>query len=174
MKKNIYKYLIFIVIALSPLLYYQYRQYVPGYSRRPLVYEMLFLGPYIFYFITAFLGIKLNQTRIFYTSILWFSLYYLINTTDLPVIEFEYNVIQLVKLLSIISFIIVILLYVFTEKYILGLYGLVRFLFVAIPIFLSIYLAGEIAQGTYPYLMERPLLNLDFWFLPEKRITTYF
>ena len=167
MKKNIYKYLFFIVIALSPLLYYQYRKYMPGYDRRPLVYELLFLGPYILYFITAFLGIKLNQTRIFFTSLLWICIYYLINITTLPVFDFEYNVMQLVKLLSIFSFLVIILLYVFTEKYILGLYGLVRFLFLSIPIIISIYLAGEILPETYPYLMEHPLINLDFWKLPD-------
>ena len=139
MKKNIYKYMLYVAIALSPLLYYQYRKYMPGYSRRPLFYEILFLGPYMFYFITAFLGIKLNQSRIFFTSLLWICIYYFINTTTFPVIDFEYNVIQLAKLLSISTFLVIILLYIFTEKYILGLYGLVRFLFVSIPIVLSIY-----------------------------------
>jgi len=170
MNKKIYKYLFYVLIALSPLLYYQYRKYMPGYSRRPLVSEIIFLGPYIFYFITAFLGIKLNQTRIFFTSLLWICIYFLINTTTTPVFNFEYNVIQLVKLLSIFSFLIIILLYVFTEKYILGLYGLIRFLFLSIPIILSIYLAIKISPETYPYLMERPILKVDFWLLPNLSI----
>ena len=170
MKNNIYKYLFYILIAFSPLLYYQYRKYMPGYDRRPLVYEILFLGPFIFYFITAFLGIKLNQTRIFFTSLLWICIYYLINKTTLPLIEFDYNVVQFVKLMSLLSILIIILLYVFTEKYILGLYGLVRFLFVSIPILLSIYLSKLIEPKTYPYLMERPVLNFGFWSIPDLTI----
>ena len=118
MKKNAFKIAIFILVSLSPLLYYHFRKYLPSYTRRPLVYEILFLVPYIFYFITAFLGIKLNQTRIFFTSLLWICIYYLITTTDLPLIKFEFDVVQNVKLLSIFSFLIIILLYIFTEKYI--------------------------------------------------------
>jgi diguanylate cyclase (GGDEF)-like protein len=56
---------------------------------------------------------------------------------------------------------------VFTEKYILGLYGFVRLLFVSIPIGLSVYLTRYIAPGTYPFLMEHPVFNFEFWFLPD-------
>jgi diguanylate cyclase (GGDEF)-like protein len=132
-----------------------------------MVYEILFIVPYIFYFITAFLGIKLNQTRIFFTSLLWINIYYLINNSYIPFIDFEINQIQLLKLLSLFLLLTIILLYVFKEKYILGLYGFVRFLFVFAPIVLSIYLVKYIAPGMYPYLMEHPLFSYDFWFLPD-------
>ena len=125
MKKYFIKNAVFVLLALSPLLYYQLREYLPTYNRRPLVYEILFFVPYIFYFVTAFLGIKLNQTRIFFTSILWVILYYLINTSDLSFFDSNVNEIQLLKLLSFFSFLVIFLLYVFKEKYILGLYGLI-------------------------------------------------
>ena len=167
MKKKIFKIVLYVLIALSPLLYYQFRKYLPAYNRRPMVYEILFLVPYIFYFITAFLGIKLNQTRIFFTSLLWVNIYYLINNSYLPYIDFDFNQIQLLKLLSLFIFLTIVLLYVFKEKYILGLYGLVRILFVFAPIVLAVYLAKDITPGMYPYLMEHPLFDYDFWFLPD-------
>ena len=162
-----FKNAVFVLLALSPLLYYQLREYLPTYNRRPLVYEILFFVPYIFYFVTAFLGIKLNQTRIFFTSILWVILYYSINTSDLSFFDSNVNEIQLLKLLSFISFLVIFLLYVFKEKYILGLYGLVRLLFVSVPVIGSVYLAKEISPGTYPFLMEHPLFNFEFWSLPD-------
>lgn len=167
MKKKIFKVALFILLALSPLLYYQFRKYLPAYDRRPLVYEIFFLVPYIFYFVTAFLGVKLNQTRIFFTANLWICIYFLINITKSSFIEVEVNEVQLLKLLSLFTFLILILIYAFKEKYILGMYGLVRFAFIIISLLLCIYLAKEISPGTYPYIMNHPLFNFDFWFLPD-------
>lgn len=167
MKKYIIKTVIAVFLALSPLLYYQFHDYLPLYNKQPVVYEILFYVPYIFYIVTAFLGIKLNQTRIFFTSLLWISLYYLINTSDLPFIDFEVNDVQLVKLLALFSLLIIFLLYVFKEKYVLGLNGLGWLLIVSAPVIGSVYLAKEISPGMYPIFMEHPLLNFEFWILPD-------
>lgn len=167
MKRKITAIIIFALLALSPLLYYQFRKYLPAYNRRPLVYEIMFFVPYIFYFITAFLGIKLNQTRIFFTAVFWIAIYYLLNTTTFPFVDFVFNELVFLKLLSLVSILILTLLYVFKEKYILGLYGLVRLIFVVCPIWLGVYWAREIAPDMYPYLLSHPLISLEWWHLPD-------
>lgn len=170
MKKNIIKTVIAVLLALSPLLYYEFRELLPTYTRRPLVYEIVFFIPYIFFGLTAFLGLKLNQSRIFFTAMFWVCLYYLINTTNITDIEFQFHDIQLVKLLALSTFLVVLSLYAFKEKYILGLFGFLRLLIVVIPVVLSIWLAKEIAPGSYPYLMEQALFNFESWNLPDLAI----
>lgn len=167
MKKDNIKIILFVLLALSPLIYYQFRPYLPLYQRRPLVYDIVFYVPYVFYAVTAFLGLKLNQSRIFFTALFWAAIYYLINTSDIAHIDLKISEIQLVKLLALSSFWVLFLLYVLKEKYIIGLYGLVRFLFVFIPVIGSVWLAKKITPGSYPYLMEQALFNFGFWNLPD-------
>ena len=167
MKINIFKISVSVILALSPLLYYEFRGYLPAYARRPLVYEIIFFAPYIFYMLTAFLGLKLNQSRIFFTALFWIGLYYLINTTNLSGSDFTFNETQLIKLLSLSSFLVIISLYAFREKYIMGLFGFLRLLIVIIPIAASVWLANRIAPGHYPYLMEQALFNMESWQLPD-------
>jgi len=167
MKINIIKITVSLLLALSPLLYYELRELLPAYDRRPLVYEIFFFVPYIFYGLTAFLGLKLNQSRIFFTALFWATLYYLINTTNLSGSDFEFHEIQLVKLLALCSFLVVLSLYAFKEKYILGLFGFLRLLIVVIPVTVSIWLAKEIVPGSYPFLMEQALFDFESWNLPD-------
>jgi len=122
MKINIIKIAVSILLALSPLLYYEFRELLPAYDRRPLVYEIAFFVPYIFFGLTAFLGLKLNQSRIFFTALLWTSIYYLINSSYSGN-DLEFHDIQLTKLLALTSFLVVLSLYTFKERYILGLFG---------------------------------------------------
>lgn len=167
MKKQITRSLLFALLAISPLLYYPFRNYLPAYGRRPLVYEMVFFIPYVFCFVTAFLGIKLNQSRIFFTALLWAFLYYLINNSSMVYAGFKVDEIQLVKLLALSSFVVLLLLYLYKEKYILGLWGFVRLLSVVVPVAVSIWLSKKIMPGAYPFLMENPLFNFSFWNLPD-------
>ncbi len=159
MKKNIVRIVLFVVLALSPLLYYIFREYLPAYRRRPLVYEMMFFVPYIFSFVTAFLGIKLNQSRIFFSALLWAILYYLINTSNIAFIDPQPDEVQLVRLLALSTFVVLALLYLYKEKYILGLWGFLRLMSLAVPVFAAVWLAQKIAPGSYPYLMENQLFN---------------
>ncbi len=163
MKKNI----IFVLLALSPLLYYLFREYLPAYERRPFVYQISFFVPYIFFAVTAFLGLKLNQSRIFFTLLLWAGLYYLINTPHSSYLDYKIHEIQLVKLLALSLSLVLFLIFAYKEKYIIGLFGFLRLISVSIPVIGSIYLAKEISPGMYPYVMEQSLINLEFWNLPD-------
>lgn len=166
-KRNIIRIALFVLLALSPLIYYQFRKYLPAYYRRPLVYEILFYVPYIFYGVTAFLGLKLNQSRIFFTAIFWAGMYYLVNTMDVSSLEMQIHEIQLVKFLALSVFWVLFILYVLKEKYIMGLYGFIRLSVVVLAVFGSLWLARRITPGRYPYLMEQALFNFDFWKLPD-------
>ena len=167
MKINLIKIAVSLVVALSPLLYYEFRELLPAFDRRPLVYEILFFIPYLFFVLTAILGLKLNQSRIFFSAVLWAVLYYLINASTLTGFDFEFNEVQLVKLLALSSFLVLISLYAIKEKYIMGVFGLLRLLIVAIPIAVCVWLANKITPGSYPYLMEQGLFNWESWRLPD-------
>jgi diguanylate cyclase (GGDEF)-like protein len=167
MKINIIKISISVLLALSPLLYYEFREFLPVYSRRAEVYEIVFFVPYIFFGLTAFLGLKLNQSRIFFTALFWAILYYLINTSPVTGLHIELNDIQLAKLLAISALLVVFSIYALNEKYIMGLYGFLRLIFVVIAVVGSLWLAGQITPGKYPYLMEQALFSFKSWHLPE-------
>lgn len=167
MKTNKIKIALSVLLALSPFLYYQFRAYLPAYSRRPLVYEIMFLAPYMLFFVTAFLGIKLNQSRLFFTALLWAVVYYLLNTSQLSYFDLNGYHLQLSRLLALSFPFVLLLLYVYKEKYILGLFGFLRLLTLALPISASIYLAKEISPGMYPRLLENPVFDFSFWHLPD-------
>lgn len=170
MKKNKIKIAIAILLAFSPLLYFEFRALLPAYSRRPLAYEIVFFVPFILYGLTAFLGLKLNQSRIFFTALFWAGLYFSINAINLTGINFKFHEIQLVKFLTLSLPVVLISLYVFKEKYIMGWSRVLRMLIVAVPIIGSIWLAKKIALGRYPNLMGKPLFNFEFWNLPDLTI----
>lgn len=167
MKNYFTRTVLSVLLAFSPLLYYVFRGYLPAPGRRQLVYELLFFTPYILIFVTAFLGIKLNQSRIFFTALLWAILYYLISSPDILFISFQPHHVQLIRLLALSTFLVLFLLYLYKEKYILGLWGLARLLSVAVPVAVSVWLANKIAIGRFPYLMENQLFSFSFWHLPD-------
>lgn len=170
MNKTKIKISIAILLALSPLLYFEFRALLPAYSRRPLAYEIIFFIPFILYGLTAFLGLKLNQSRIFFTALFWAGLYYSINAVNLSGVNFKHHEIQLTKFLMLSSPGVLFLLYAFKEKYIVGWAGALRMIIVSVPIIGSIWLAKKIAPGRYPSLMGKPLFNFEFWNLPDLTI----
>ena len=170
MDKNKIKFVVAVLIAFSPLLYYEYRPLLPSYIRRPLAYEIVFIAPYIFYGFTAFLGLKLNQSRIFFTSLFWAALYFLISNYDVSGVELRFHEGQLVRFLAISTPVVLILLFAFKEKYILGWTGALRLFIVAIPVYGSVWLSTRIARTSLPYLLGKPLVNFDFWHLPDLTI----
>jgi diguanylate cyclase (GGDEF)-like protein len=170
MNKNKIKIAIAILLAFSPLLYFEFRPLLPAYSRRPLAYEIVFIVPFILYGLTAFLGLKLNQSRIFFTALFWAGLYFLINAVNLSGVNFKYHEIQLIKFITLSSPVVLILLYAFKEKYIIGWFGALRMLIVAVPILGSIWLAKKIVPDGYPTLMGKPVFNFEFWNLPDLTI----
>ncbi|MEJ2544813.1 MAG: hypothetical protein P8Y99_12170 [Calditrichaceae bacterium] len=145
MDKNKIKIAIAVLIAFSPLLYYEFRPLLPSYGRRPLAYEIVFIAPYVFYGFTAFLGLKLNQSRIFFTSLFWACLYFLINNYNISGVDLRFHEGQLVRFLSLSTPVVLILLYMIKERYILGWSGALRLLIVAAPVMGSVWLSTRIA-----------------------------
>ncbi len=167
MRKNISKLIIAIAIAATPLTYYLFREYLPVYSRRPLVYEILFFAPYIFYIIIAYLGIKLNQTRIFFSSLLWIEIYYFLNTAKLPFIDLQLNESLLPKYIAVFSILILFFIFSLKEEYIFSKYGLLQLLFLLIPFALLIPLMKFYQPGMYTVLIENPVIKYEFWYIPD-------
>jgi diguanylate cyclase (GGDEF)-like protein len=166
MNKTKIKIIIAVLLAFSPLLYYKFRPLLPAFSRRPLAYEIVFFVPFILYGITAFLGLKLNQSRIFFTALFWAGLYFSIYVFNLSGLNFNIHEIQFAKLLALSLPVVLILLFVIKEKYIIGWSGIIRVLIVAAPILGSIWLAKKIPSGHFSNLTGKPFFNLDFWNLP--------
>jgi len=167
MDKNRIKILIAVVLAFSPLLYYEFRPLLPAYSRRPLAYEIVFFLPFILYGLTAYLGLKLNQSRIFFTALFWAGLYFLINASNYSGVDLEFQEVQLVRFIMLFSPVALILLYAFKEKYIMSWSGGLRMLIVVVPFIGSIWLAKKTTSGRYPYLIGNPLFDFEFWNLPD-------
>lgn len=167
MKKKIFKIFILLIIAASPLAYYLFRNELPVYSRRPFVYEILFFAPFVLYIIIAYLGIKLNQTRIFFSSILLIEIYYFINTNNVPFIDLQLDESLLPKYVAVMLILILFFLFTFKEKYIISQYGFLQILFLIIPIVFSIPMIKFYQPGIYATSIENPVFNYEFWHLPD-------
>ena len=75
MKNQIFRIFFLILLACTPLFLPYLKPMLPAYSKVSTAYEIFFLSPFLLFFLVAFLGLRLNQTRIFYSMILLVLIY---------------------------------------------------------------------------------------------------
>ena len=80
MLRNIIRLIYLIIFALIPIIYYFVKDLdlLPTYKEKAYLFEILFIVPYILFSLVAFLGLRLNQTRIFFTIFTWAIIYLLL------------------------------------------------------------------------------------------------
>ncbi len=166
MRRKIQRIIFYLFISLSPLLYFLVKKYIPAYESKPQLYDIFFLLPYILFIISAFLGIRLNQTRIFFTALLWITSYLFLNQTGIAFLP-AMNLNIFAQSFSVMAPLTVLLIFLFQEGYILGIYGLIRFALVLISLFLCILAASYPSGLIERILTVHPIIEMECWNLPD-------
>ncbi len=155
-----------ILIAIAPATYHIVNGFLPSYQDNKAIYELLFISPYILLGIIAFLGLRLNQTRIFFVSFL-FAIGYLLLTTVTVASFFEASGQQIAILLSLTIPLVITLLVSFGEGHLFGLKSFLRLFISIVPLFillLAIKLDSTIFQIIETWKLSS---QIEFWHLPD-------
>jgi diguanylate cyclase (GGDEF)-like protein len=125
MKNILFRSLILFLLACAPLFLPFLKPLLPVYSKVSTAYEISFLTPFLLFALVAFLGIRLNQTRIFYTMImmalLYISLHRLVAAYFEPLSYFLF-----LHTLFILSTVFFLFLFMFDESAFFGLLSFLR------------------------------------------------
>ena len=116
--------------------------------------------------LAAFLGARLNQTRIFFIAVLWVLIYFLLSqgTQNFP-IKIPLN--SLSKSISVALPIIVILIFSIREGQLIGLISFTRLLFITISIGLCIAISIHPLPVTDKVLSANPVIKFTHTNLPD-------
>jgi len=124
MKNNFLRILLLFIVACAPLFFPLLKPLLPPYNKVSTAYEIFFLTPFLLFTLVAFLGMRLNQTRIFYTMIMMTLLYVSLHRLTVGYIE-PLNYTLFLHTLFIFSILYFFSLFLFDEG---ALFGLLSFL----------------------------------------------
>jgi diguanylate cyclase (GGDEF)-like protein len=162
----IYKILFFIILGLTPLLYFLVKPYLPAFQSNPFLYDLLYLIPYLLFILSAVLGLRINQTRIFFVMILWLLIYFIISNPSLALLD-KHNLGQFSKLLSLILPFMIMLIFLFNEDHILGICSLIRSLSIILLFILAIWASISSPQFLNKFIVFNKVVRFENWVLPD-------
>jgi diguanylate cyclase (GGDEF)-like protein len=93
MRNTIIRIGFLLLLACAPVFFPEIKPLLPSFKSLSTAYKIFFLTPFFLFGLVAFLGLRLNQTRIFYTMVLFTILYISVHKPDLeflPVINYDY------------------------------------------------------------------------------------
>ena len=108
MKITLIRIVLTLLLACSPALLPYLKPILPAYTSITTVYKIFFLTPFLLFGLVAFLGLRLNQTRILYSMAVFTLLFIL---TDHPPVEalqsLDYSLfLKTVLVLSVLNFLV--------------------------------------------------------------------
>jgi diguanylate cyclase (GGDEF)-like protein len=162
----LYKILFYIILGLTPLLYFPVKPYLPAFQSNPFLYDLLYLIPYILFILSAVLGLRINQTRIFFIMILWLLIYFIISNPSFALLD-KHNLGQFSKLLSLILPFMIMLIFLFNEDHILGTGSLIRSLSIILLLILAIWASISRPQFLNKFIVFNKVLRFENWALPD-------
>lgn len=119
MKITLIRIVLILLLACSPALLPVLKPVLPAYTNITTVYKIFFLTPFILFGLVAFLGLRLNQTRILYSMAVFTLLFIL---TDHPAVaalqSLDYSL--FLKTLLVLSVLNFLLLFSLDEGALLG------------------------------------------------------
>jgi diguanylate cyclase (GGDEF)-like protein len=124
MKSHTLRILFLLLLACVPLFFPLIKHFLPPYNKVSTAYEIFFLTPFLLFTLVAFLGMRLNQTRIFYSMIMMTLIYVSLHRLTAGYIE-PLNYILFLYTLFILSILYFLYLFIFNEG---ALFGLLSFL----------------------------------------------
>ena len=166
MKKNILRPGLLILLALSPLALRHLQPLLPSYTETTAGYHLFFALPYVLILGSAFLGIRLNQTRIFFSMVLFAVLYFTLGHLDSTYFS-ELNRSSLLGLIGFFTPACLILFFVIPEGALIGAHGILRFSLLMLFSVTCMQLAGAASTTIHDVLSARFILTLESWHLPD-------
>jgi len=166
MKNVIVRITLLILLACMPALLPFVKTFLPEYTTYMTAYKVFFISPFLFFAVIAFLGLRLNQTRIFYSMALMTLLYLSLHFPAISILQnFEYTLfLTIFFLFSILTF---LLIFAFDEGALFSIKSLIRatgILFTG----LGSYGLVKSNMGWIPSLFSKQwLISLESWTLPD-------
>jgi diguanylate cyclase (GGDEF)-like protein len=156
MKITLIRIVLILLLACSPALLPVLKPVLPTYTNMTTVYKIFFLTPFILFGLVAFLGLRLNQTRILYSMAVFTLLFIL--TDHPPVVALQsLNYSLLLKTVLILSVLNFLLLFSLDEGALLGFSSFLKASGIVISMLLSYWIV-------YSKIFIFPTLFSGQWF----------
>ena len=166
MKSTFIRIILLVLLACSPLYFSEIQPLLPAYESFATVYNLFFLVPFVLFALVGFLGLRLNQTRIFYAMILYTFIFLAVH--KIAIAEFlptDYP--YFLRTVSVISLITFIAIFAIDEGSLFG----IKSLFKAIGIGLNFVLCYLIVDSQITFFHTlfhwQWLISLSSWGLPD-------
>jgi len=155
-----------LLLACSPILFTELKPFLPDYKTFATAYNIFFLAPYFLFALVAFLGLRLNQTRIVYTMILFTLFYITVQKPDpefLPIINYDF----FLRTFTVISMVTFLFIFFFDEGALFGVSSFLRATSIGFTLIIS-YLFVIFDTTIFHSLFYNQWIVLDKnWMLPD-------
>ena len=166
MKNTFVRIILLLFLACTPAYFSYIQPLLPAYDSFATVYNLFFLIPFVLFGLVGFLGLRLNQTRIFYAMILYTLLFLSVHKIAFAVfLPTEYH--YFLRTLSVMPIITFIAIFTFDEGALFGIKSFLRALGIGLNFVLcylivdsDITLFQSIFQGQW-------LTSFTGWVLPD-------
>jgi diguanylate cyclase (GGDEF)-like protein len=166
MKSTFIRITLLFLLAITPAFLPEIKPFIPSYQRIATAYKIFFLMPYFLFGLVAILGLRLNQTRIFYTMILFTIFYFAVQKYDLeilPIISYDY----FLRTLSVISILTFLFLFFFDEGALFGVSSFLRLVSIAFTLFISYIITTSGINIFHSVFYNQWITGFDGWVLPD-------
>ncbi len=166
MKSLHFRIFLLLILACAPAFLPLIKPMLPPYTAVSTAYELFFLAPILLLGLVAFLGLRLNQTRILYSTILLLLLFISVHGLAFRALQpIDYDYFQ--KVLIIFSIANFLFFFILDEGAFLGLFSLLRLGSVIV-----ILIASYMITKSENLLLEKIfsgqwVLSSDLWILPD-------
>jgi diguanylate cyclase (GGDEF)-like protein len=166
MKNIILRTLVLFVLACTPLFLPIFRPLLPAYAAVSTAYEIFFLSPFLLFVLVAFLGLRLNQTRIFYSMILITMLFIILhNATHKALQPIDYSLfLQILLVLSVLNF---FFLFAFDEGALFGWRSFLRAASIVATVLISYLIVHSSMTFLHLLFSGQWLVSFNGFHLPD-------
>ena len=154
------------MLACAPAFLPLLKPMLPAYDDVSTAYELFFLAPFLLLGLVAFLGLRLNQTRIVYSTILLTLIFISVHNlaySSLQPIDFDYFQ-KAFLVFSIASF---LFFFVLDEGAFLGLFSFLRTLSILITMTISYMIAKSDNLLLQSIFSKQWIVSSEIWILPD-------
>jgi len=166
MRNTFLQIVLLLLLAFSPVFLPELKPFFPSYKNLATVYKIFFLVPYFLFGLVAFLGHRLNQTRILYTMILLTILYVAVQKPDLeflPIINFDF----FLRTLLVISMLTFLFLFFFDEGALFGVSSFLRAISIGFTLIISYLFITVDTTIFHSLFYNQWVVAFDGWLLPD-------
>ncbi len=166
MKNTIIRIAFLLLLACAPVFFPEIKPLLPSYKSLSTAYKIFFLTPFFLFGLVAFLGIRLNQTRIFYTMVIFTILYISVHKPDLeflPVINYDY----FLRTITVISILTFLFLFFFDERALFGVSSFLRATSITFTLIISYMIVTSEIAIFHSLFYNQWLTSFENWVLPD-------